>query len=100
MLSLGIRSAPTSRQLQIVGLIRESWRTHRRAPSVPELADALGVRSTYTVTTLLESLRRRGLVAWEPTKSRTLIAVDPDGAFRFPPPCPDRYRFPRRRAAC
>jgi SOS-response transcriptional repressor LexA len=41
-------------------------------PSLPELAEALGYRSASAVHRLLVELRDRGVVTWEPQRSRSL----------------------------
>lgn len=41
-------------------------------PSLPELAEALGYRSASAVHRQLVELRDRGVVTWEPQKSRSL----------------------------
>lgn len=45
------------------------------APSIRELCDATGVRSTSTITHQLHTLLAHGLVDWEPGQCRTLHAT-------------------------
>lgn len=43
-----------------------------RPPSLGELASAMGVSSTGSICAMLQSLRRKGMVAWDKHKSRTV----------------------------
>ena len=45
-------------------------------PSLPELAAAVGLKSTATVKYHLDRMRDDGLVTWVPHKNRTLRAVE------------------------
>lgn len=56
------REAPSPRQLQCLGVIRRWWLEHGQAPSVREIADQLGLRSTNAVADLLAGLERKGWV--------------------------------------
>jgi repressor LexA len=52
----------TARQEMVLGLIRESIVTRGSAPSVRELAEALGVRSTNGIVDHLKALQRKGFI--------------------------------------
>ncbi|GAB6179019.1 hypothetical protein JCM14036_03380 [Desulfotomaculum defluvii] len=46
------------------------------APSVREVGEAVGFRSTATTYYRLSKLRERGAIEWEPTQVRTLRVLD------------------------
>lgn len=47
------------------------------APTVRELAEMMGGRSTQTVHNMLWALREDGFVSWEAGRARTLRVLDP-----------------------
>lgn len=67
--------APSPRQLAVLRLIFDGRRQHGHPPTIRELGDALGVRSTNAVADHLRALRKKGLVFWQPTKGRTLAVT-------------------------
>lgn len=73
-------TSPTTRQLVVLRRIAEERRRRGHAPTIRELGDALGIRSTNGVADHLRALKRRGLVTWAPSKGRTLD-VTPAGRF-------------------
>lgn len=62
--------APAQRETLIV--IREYWDRRGHAPTLRELAQARGLKSSNGVAGTLDRLRKRGLVEWEPKRARTL----------------------------
>jgi len=60
----------------LLSKLRSLTRENRHAPTVRELADAVG-RSVSPVHKDLYALRRDGLVEWEDRKPRTLRIVRP-----------------------
>lgn len=60
---------------QIIEAIRElSKRGY--APSVREVGQAVGMRSSCSIYRRLDKLRRQGLIEWEPDQVRTLRVMD------------------------
>ena len=60
---------------QLIGAIRSLTREAGFPPSIRELADDLGVRSSETIHGALVRLRQEGLVTWRPNTPRTLRLV-------------------------
>lgn len=66
----------TNRQDEIFEFIVESARRNGYAPSIREICQALGLRSTSTVHYHLTALAKRGLIEWEDGKNRAIRVVD------------------------
>lgn len=66
----------TNRQQQILAWIREYTQAHGYAPTVREIGDAHGIRSTNAVADHLKRLRRKGAIVWRPGCPRTLRVVE------------------------
>lgn len=60
---------------ELIGSIRTLSRNLGYPPSIRELADDLGVKSSETVHGALVRLRAQGLVTWRPNTPRTLKLV-------------------------
>jgi SOS-response transcriptional repressor LexA len=70
-------SAPaTERQLAILEIIKQFTKERGFSPTLRELAEITGIKSSNGVEDHLKRLRKRGLVTWEKYKSRTLRVVD------------------------
>lgn len=69
----------TARQRQILEVIHAHVEAHGYPPSVREIGDAVGLRSTSSVHAQLETLEDRGYLRRDPTKPRALeIGRDPE----------------------
>ncbi len=69
----------TERQRQILTYIREKIRTSGYPPSVREIGQAVGLRSSSTVHNHLVQLEEKGFLRKDPTKPRAIIPVDSEG---------------------
>jgi len=67
----------TRRQQQIVGFLQKFQQAHGTMPTVQEIADEFGFRSPNAVTSHLRLLRKKGVIAGEPNKARSLRIVSP-----------------------
>jgi len=66
----------TERQQQILDFIRQSIKNNGYPPSVREIGEAVGLRSSSTVHAYLVQLEELGLIRKDPTKPRAIIPVD------------------------
>jgi repressor LexA len=64
--------APTVRQLEVLRTVSGLARTNGVPPTIREIGDRLGLSSTNGIRQHLEALQGRGLIQWQPQKSRTL----------------------------
>ena len=62
----------TERESEIYEYIVNAIRNEGYSPSVRDICNALGMKSTSTVHTYLERLERKGVIQKESGKSRTL----------------------------
>lgn len=62
--------------LRVLTYIREFIAEHGYSPSYREIAHDLDLKSTRTVSRLLEGLREEGKVEWTPQRRRTLRLVE------------------------
>ncbi len=69
----------TERQRQILHYIREKIRSSGYPPSVREIGQAVGLRSSSTVHNHLVQLEEKGFLKKDPTKPRAIIPVDSEG---------------------
>ncbi|HEY8489217.1 MAG TPA: transcriptional repressor LexA, partial [Thermaerobacter sp.] len=69
----------TRRQRQILEFIKASTRERGYPPSVREIGEAVGLKSTSTVHTYLERLERKGYIRRDPTKPRAIEVLDEAG---------------------
>ena len=65
-------------QRKILAFIRSEIQLKGYPPSVREIADAMGLRSTATVHGHLQRLEKRGLIRRDPQKPRALELVEDD----------------------
>ena len=68
----------TERQQQILDFIRQCIRNNGYPPSVREIGEAVGLRSSSTVHAYLVQLEELGVIRKDPTKPRAIIPVDND----------------------
>ena len=69
----------TNRQVEVVNATNSFEMQHGYPPSLRELCTALGILSTNGIAVHLKALKRKGIIAWDERKSRT-IRVLPVGA--------------------
>jgi SOS-response transcriptional repressor LexA len=65
----------TRRQADLIAAIRRLT-IDGVPPSIGELCGALGLKGRGNVHNLLTSLRRRGLVEWQPFKARSIRLIE------------------------
>ena len=68
-------ASPTPRQLDVLRAIDTGRRTNGHPPTIRELGDQLGIRSTNAVADHLRALAKKGLATWSATKGRTLAVT-------------------------
>lgn len=66
----------TQRQDEAYEFIRSYLREHRRPPTLQEIGDALGIRSTNGVYKLLQALEKKGYIEREKYAARSIQLVD------------------------
>lgn len=66
------REALTDRQQQVLDFIAESARSRGYPPTVREIGEHMGIRSTNGVSDHLEALEKKGYLKREPMISRGL----------------------------
>jgi len=71
------RVAPTKSQLRLLRAIETFQASHGYAPTVRELEAKTKARSPNSIAQKLNYLRRKGWVAWEPNRARTLRITGP-----------------------
>lgn len=65
----------TQRQADVLVTIQVFAKEHGYSPTVRELADRVGLKSSSTVHGLLERLQKHGLIEWEPSRPRTIRII-------------------------
>lgn len=65
------------RERQILNYMKEEIRTKGYPPTVREICNAVGIKSTSTAHKDIESLVRQGYLVKDPSKPRALMVVDP-----------------------
>jgi repressor LexA len=82
----------TERQNEAFEFIRRFMRTERKPPTLREIGDALGIRSTNGVSKLVRTLEKKGYLEREPNAARGLRlteeAEDPFALDAGPPDLP------------
>lgn len=68
----------TPRQQQILDYIREKIKKSGYPPSVREIGEAVGLKSSSTVHAHLVQLEEKGHLRKDPTKPRAIIPVEPE----------------------
>lgn len=66
----------SEKQKKILNFLKEEIRTKGYPPSVREICDAVGLKSTSTVHGYLERLEKKGLIRRDPTKPRAIEILD------------------------
>src|SRR5258705_4672462 len=79
MLSPSMEASLTPRQAEILEVIRDHIAEHRRPPSQPELARALGLASTNGVFKHLAALEKKGAIELSPGLARGIRVKDEGG---------------------
>jgi len=74
------RSTLTTRQREILDLIRTTVAQRGYPPSVREIGDAVGLSSPSTVHSHLTTLANEGFIRRDPTKPRAIEVIEQDGA--------------------
>lgn len=68
--------ALSEKQKKILNFLKQEIRTKGYPPSVREICDAVGLKSTSTVHGYLERLEKKGLIRRDPTKPRAIEILD------------------------
>ena len=68
----------TVRQRQTLDFIRDHQKEHGFAPTLREIGDHMGIRSTNGVTDHLRALERKGFIRKDDMKSRAIVILEPD----------------------
>jgi repressor LexA len=66
----------TGKQLEVLEFIKSELCTKGYPPSVREICEAVGLKSTSTVHGHLERLEKKGLIRRDPTKPRAIEVLD------------------------
>lgn len=74
------RSTLTTRQLEILDLIRSTVAQRGYPPSVREIGEAVGLSSPSTVHSHLTTLANEGFIRRDPSKPRAIEVIEHDGA--------------------
>ena len=74
------RSTLTTRQREILDLIRTTVAQRGYPPSVREIGEAVGLSSPSTVHSHLTTLANEGFIRRDPTKPRAIEVIEDDGA--------------------
>jgi len=67
---------PTAKQLEIMNYIKKEILEKGYPPTVRDIGEAVGLKSTSTVHSHLERLEMKGLIRRDPTKPRAIELVD------------------------
>lgn len=71
----------TERQNEAYEYIRSYMRAHRKPPTIQEIGDALGIRSTNGVFKLLRALEAKGYIQRKQHEARGIALTDTDDPF-------------------
>lgn len=74
----------TDKQQRVLDYVKKQIKEEGYAPSVREICKALDLKSTSTVHGYLSRLKKKGLIAKDDMKSRTIRLVDEDGKSQKP----------------
>ena len=72
----------TNKQREVLEYLKQHVLQKGYPPSVREICDAVGLKSTSSAHAHLESLERNGYIRKDPTKPRAIEIVD-DGFIKF-----------------
>lgn len=89
---------PTARQALVLNFVKGYLATRGFPPTIREIAEAIGIRSTNGVVDHLKALERKGFIERQDLASRGIRVLDLEGppapvARPAPPPPPPRPRF-------
>ena len=73
----------TDKQRQILDYIKECVKDKGFPPAVREICDAVGLSSTSSVHSQLESLEKKGFIRRDPTKPRAIEILDESFSFNI-----------------
>ncbi|MEW6522063.1 MAG: transcriptional repressor LexA [Bacillota bacterium] len=76
------RQGLSRKQKQILDYIKDAVRTRGYPPSVREIGESVGLRSSSTVHGHLLRLEEKGFIRRDPTKPRAIELLDPSGMRR------------------
>ncbi len=74
----------TDKQQRVLDYVKEQIKENGYAPSVREICKALDLKSTSTVHGYLARLKKKGLIAKDDMKSRTIQMIDENGNVQKP----------------
>ena len=74
----------TDKQQRVLNYVKEQIKEKGYAPSVREICKALDLKSTSTVHGYLARLKKKGLIAKDDMKSRTIQMIDENGNIQKP----------------
>jgi SOS-response transcriptional repressor LexA len=66
----------TEKQATILNHIKEFIHSHSYPPSIPELCELTGLRSTSTIKLHIDALKRKKYITFIPGKRRTISVLD------------------------
>ena len=66
------RRVPTERQQTVFAFIRDFQAEHGYPPTIREIANQFGIRTTSGVMCHLRALQKLGIIDWTPSACRTL----------------------------
>jgi repressor LexA len=75
----------STRQEQVLEFVRAGVARHGYPPSIREIGDAVGLRSTSSVAYQLEALQEKGYLRRDPRRPRTMELLPPDSQLSEPP---------------
>jgi repressor LexA len=78
----------TSRQRRILEFIRDAVNEHGYPPSIREIGDEVGLTSTSSVHSQLQTLEKKGFIRRDPTKPRAIEVFVDSPAAAIPRPLP------------
>jgi len=81
MLAFPMKGRLTARQNEAYEFIRAYQRRHHKPPTLQEIGEALGIRSTNGVFKLLRALEKKGYLRRDPGAARGLHLLDSDDPF-------------------
>lgn len=65
----------SKRQEEVLEAISQYIEKYNYPPAFRDLATMLGLKSPSTVSNLLNQLKKKGYISWEPTQPRTLRII-------------------------
>lgn len=74
----------STRQQEIMQFIKKRISTHGYPPSVREIGEAVGLKSSSTVHSHIITLEEKGFLTRDPSKPRSFIPVNEDSMFTAP----------------